>query len=82
MVQLGSSLLNPMCSRLLPLKSATEWLGLTDWAMRERIWAGQIPIVRFPGGRKMYLDIQDLETLIHENKETIQSELGEKGFPA
>jgi hypothetical protein len=29
----------------------------------------------------MYLDIQDLETLIHENKETIESELGEKRIP-
>ncbi len=61
-----------MCPRLLPLKRAAEWLGLIEWAMRERIRAGQIPVVRFPGGRKMSLDIQDLETLIHENKENIQ----------
>jgi hypothetical protein len=37
--------------------------------------------VRFQGGRKMFLDIQNLETLIHENKEAIQSELGEKRIP-
>jgi hypothetical protein len=29
--------------------------------MRERIWAGQIPVVQFPGGRKMYVDSKDLE---------------------
>jgi hypothetical protein len=61
-----------MFPRLLPLKRAAQWLGLTEWAMRERIWAGQIPVVRFPGGRKMYLDMQDLESFIQENKETIR----------
>ena len=43
--------------RLLTLKKAAEYIGLTVWAMRERIWAGQIPVVRFPGGRKMYVDV-------------------------
>jgi len=61
----------PMSSRLLPLKEAAKWLGLTVWAMRERIWAGDIPVVRFPGGRKMYLDIRDLESFIERNKVTI-----------
>ena len=58
--------------RLLPLKDAAAWLGLTVWAMRERIWAGQIPIVQFPGGRKQYIDIQDLEAFIQDNKRTIE----------
>jgi len=57
--------------RLLPLKEAAQWLGLTVWAMRERIWAGQIPVVQFPGGRKQYVDIKDLETFIERNKRTI-----------
>lgn len=54
--------------RLLPLKDAAAWLGLTVWAMRERIWAGDIPVVRFPGGRKMYIDTRDLEDLVQKNK--------------
>jgi hypothetical protein len=62
---------NPMSPRLLPLKKAAEHLGLTTWAMRERIWAGDIPVVRFPGGRKIYLDAQDLEKFIQKNKTTI-----------
>ena len=62
---------NPMRPRLLSLKTAAEYLGLTVWALRERIWAGQIPVVRFPGGRKQYLDIQDLEKFIDNNKITI-----------
>ena len=57
--------------RLMPLKDAAQWLGLTVWAMRERIWAGQIPVVQFPGGRKMYVDVQDLEAFIQNNKRII-----------
>ena len=64
-------IVNPRGPRLLPLKDAAAWLGLTVWAMRERIWAGDIPVVRFSGGRKMYLDVQDLEAFISTNKERI-----------
>ena len=62
---------NPMRPRLLPLKAGAEYLGLTVWAMRERIWAGQIPVIQFPGGRKQYVDVQDLEYFIEENKKII-----------
>ena len=50
---------DPMLPRLLPLKKAAEYIGLTEWSMRERIWAGQIPVVQFPGGRKMFIDTKD-----------------------
>jgi len=62
---------NPISPRLLALKDATNWLGLTVWAMRERIWAGDIPVVQFPGGRKQYIDVHDLEAFINTNKRTI-----------
>ncbi|MFH0807595.1 MAG: hypothetical protein V2A57_04195 [Elusimicrobiota bacterium] len=62
---------NPMFPRLLPLKQAAQYLGLTTWAMRERIWAGQIPVVQFPGGRKQFIDVQDLEAFILKHKRTI-----------
>jgi len=39
--------------------------------MRERIWAGDIPVVRFPGGRKMFIDVQDIEGFIERNKALI-----------
>ena len=58
--------------RLLPLKAAAEYLGLTVWAIRERIWAGQIPVVQFPGGRKQYIDIEDINKFIDDNKRTVQ----------
>lgn len=62
---------NPNGSRLLTIKEAAKHLGLTTWAMRERIWAGHIPIVRFPGGRKTYIDVLDIDGFIIENKRTI-----------
>jgi len=57
--------------RLLTLKNAADYIGLTVWAMRERIWAGHIPVVQFPGGRKMYVDIEDIEDFIQKNKRKI-----------
>lgn len=60
-----------MSPRLLTLKKAADYLGLTVWAMRERVWAGDIPVIRFPHGRKMYIDTQDLESFISQNKERI-----------
>jgi hypothetical protein len=61
-----------MSPRLLSLKDAASWLGLTLWAMRERVWAGDIPVVRFDGGRKMYIDKLDLEQFIQSHKQTIR----------
>ena len=58
---------NPM-PRLLTLKQASIYLGLTVWALRERIWAGQLPVLQFPGGKKQYLDRNDLESFIERNK--------------
>jgi hypothetical protein len=46
-------------------------MGLTVWALRERIWAGLIPVVQFPGGRKQYIDAVDIENFIKKNKRVI-----------
>jgi len=66
----GQGISYPIAPRLLPLKQAAQWLGLTTWAMRERVWAGDIPFVKFPGGRKMFIDTKDLEAFIQRNKMT------------
>ena len=62
---------NPMGPRLLPLKKAADYIGLTVWALRERIWAGDIPVVKFPGGRKQFIDIKDIDAFIERNKTVI-----------
>jgi excisionase family DNA binding protein len=69
--ELAHRIPNPVSPRLLTLKKAADYLGLTVWAMRERIWKGEIPVVRFPGGRKMFVDVKDLESLIETNKTRI-----------
>ena len=61
---------NPTSPRLLTIPKAAEYLGLTKWAMRERIWAGQIPYIQFRGGRKIYIDVNDLDGFIQKNKRT------------
>jgi hypothetical protein len=58
--------------RLLTLKKAADHLGLTVWALRERIWAGHIPVVQFPGGRKQYVDIRDLDAFIDSHKRVVE----------
>ena len=69
-LQRAQGIMNPTSPRLLTLKDAANWLGLTVWAMRERVWSGSIPFVKFPGGRKIYIDVKDLEAFIWKNKTT------------
>ena len=59
---------NPSGPRLLPLMDGAKYLGLSVWTVREAIWAGFIPIVRPPGTRKIWIDIQDLDAFIDQNK--------------
>ena len=59
-----------MSKRLYTLKEAAEYLGRSEWSMRELIWARKIPVVREDGGRKIYLDVSDLDRFIEQNKVT------------
>jgi hypothetical protein len=54
--------------RLLSLKAASEYSGLTLWCLRSLVWGGKIPFVRF-GEKKLYLDRVDLDRLIDSKKE-------------
>jgi excisionase family DNA binding protein len=60
-----------MSPRLLPLKKAAEYSGLTVWCLRERIWKGELPFVQFNGTRKQYIDRADLDRFIEESKAVI-----------
>jgi len=57
---------NPFAKRLYTLKEAACYLGRSDWGMRDLIWGRKIPAVR--EGRKIYLDIDDLNNYIQRNK--------------
>ena len=54
--------------RLLSVKGASEYLGVSVWTVRELIWSGKIPCVRL-GGRKVWIDRFDLEAFIERRKE-------------
>jgi excisionase family DNA binding protein len=59
---------NPLYKRLLTLKEAAAFLGVGIWTMRDIVWSGSVPLVRFR--RRMYFDVRDLEQLIERNKVT------------
>jgi excisionase family DNA binding protein len=61
---------NPQYKRLYTLKEAAQYLGRSEWGMRELIWAGKIPVVKVDGGRKIFLDVLDLMEFIEKNKST------------
>ncbi len=54
--------------RLFTLKEAAAYLGRSEWSMRELVWAGTIPVVKTGGSRKIFVDIQDLDAFISQNK--------------
>lgn len=58
----------PLPKRLFTLEEAGHYLGRTLWSMRELIWKGSIPVVR--SGRRIFIDINDLDLYITKNKTT------------
>jgi excisionase family DNA binding protein len=57
---------NETQKRLYSISEASVYLGRTVWGVREMIWAGKLPIVR--DGRRILLDILDMEKWIEKNK--------------
>ena len=57
---------SPIRPRLLTVKEASVYLGRSIPSVRELIWAGSLPIVR--EGRRIHLDILDLERWIEQRK--------------
>ena len=60
---------NPQChipKRLYNLKESAIYLGRTVCALREVIWDGKIPYVK--DGRRIFLDINDMNDWIDRNK--------------
>jgi excisionase family DNA binding protein len=52
--------------RLLDVKAAAIYLSVSQWTVRERIVAGQLPAVRI--GTRVLLDRVDLDRWIELNK--------------
>jgi hypothetical protein len=60
---------NPLNKRLYDLKEAAHYLGRPIFSVRTLIWKGALPCVK--DGRKMYLDIYDLDKYVDRNKMTM-----------
>ena len=62
--------------RLYSIPEAAVYLGFSVWAVRERIWSGELPCIRpdpiKPGtrGRRVLLDIHDLDRWVETRKTT------------
>ena len=58
---------NPrVLKRLYSVPEAAQYLGRSPWSVRHLIWSGQLPEVR--AGRRVHLDIKDMEAFIEKNK--------------
>jgi len=57
---------NDLEKRLYSVNEAAKYLGRSEWGVRELIWAGRIPFVKV--GRRIHVDIHDLDTFIEKNK--------------
>jgi hypothetical protein len=68
----GQRIRNPLGKRLYTLKEAAQYLGRSEWSMRELIWAGEVPVVKGAGRSKQYLDINDLDAYVSRNKISYQ----------
>jgi len=63
--------------RLLDLKAAATYLGLSYWTVRDLVLAGRLPTVKIPRPRsgdgrsirRILVDRQDLDAFIEHNKE-------------
>lgn len=52
--------------RLYSIKELVRIIGGTEWFWRSQIWDGKLPYVQV--GRKMLIDIQDVEIFIQTHK--------------
>ena len=57
---------NVPIKRLYSIKELVDKIGATQWFWRSQIWDGQLPYVQV--GRKMFVDINDIEAFINKHK--------------
>lgn len=59
---------NPVFKRLYTLKEAAIYLGRKEYSVRDLVWKQALPVVKEEDGRKLYIDIEDLNNYIKEHK--------------
>ena len=58
-----------LAKRLYNIKEAAAYLGRTEWGLREMIYAGKIPCIK--DGRRVQIDIKDMDAWIEKNRTTL-----------
>jgi excisionase family DNA binding protein len=53
-------------SRLLSQEAAARYLGVSKWTLRDLLFRGDIPYVKI--GRRLLIDVQDLDAYITQSK--------------
>jgi|SRR5581483_1535104 len=57
-----------VAARLLSTSQAAEYLGISEWKLRNLVHEGVMPVVR---GKYWRFDVKDLETYIQNEKERL-----------
>jgi excisionase family DNA binding protein len=60
----------PAARRLLRLRAAAEYLGLSAWKIRDEVNRGEIPIVSYGDNAPWLIDLADLDGWILRHKVT------------
>ena len=60
------SVLPAVRPRLLGIRDAAAYLGLSHWTLRDLVWRGDLAEVRI--GRRLLFDQKDLDALIERSK--------------
>ena len=55
--------------RLFSLQDTAIYLGRSLNGVREMLWSGKIPYIK--DGKRIFIDVRDLESWIVRNKETM-----------
>ena len=67
-LQKAQGIANPLGKRLYTLKEAAQYLGRSVYSVRELIWSHELPVVKNNNGRKLFVDIIDLDEYVTKNK--------------
>jgi excisionase family DNA binding protein len=63
-----------LSGRLLDLKTAEAYSGISAWTLRDLIASGELPVVRPPRLRRVWIDRADLDNAIAQWKERCDSD--------
>lgn len=59
--------------RLFRTREAAEYLGVSQWTIRNLAWTKRLPVVR--NSRLLLFDVQDLDMFVQQHKQSDHSPL-------